>query len=179
MAEIDNIASTLLEQSKRFLEKAAGTEDGAAQEAYLHAALMLSFSSLEGHVNSICTDFAGRPELSLHEKAFLLEEEVRLDAGVFKKGGLKMSRLEDRILFLFARFSKTEVDRTDGWWPRLSAATRLRNKLTHPKDQPSVSLKATSSALEAIVDVLDALYRAIYKRGFPAAKRRLQSNLTF
>jgi hypothetical protein len=81
-----------LEESKRFLENAAETDDHSRRDAYLHAALMLGFSALEAHINAMCKEFAERPELSAHEKALLLEQDVKLHNGEFKLGGLKMYR---------------------------------------------------------------------------------------
>jgi hypothetical protein len=58
-------------------------------------------------------------------------------------------------------------------------ATRLRNKLTHPQVAQTISLKDIKGAIEAIINTIDALYKAIYKKGLPAAKRGLHSNMTF
>lgn len=179
MAEIDEFASSLLEESKRFLEKAAEADSQESEAGHLHAALMLAFCALEAHTNAIADEFSARPELTVHERAVLLEQEVRLDKGEFKTGGLKIYRLEERILFLHQRFSSRPLDRTETWWGDLSVAIDLRNQLTHPKGKPGVKLDDVKRAIQAIVTGLDVLYRAIYQRPFPAANRGLQSRLTF
>lgn len=179
MPDIDAIASLLLEESKRFLEIAVASDDVITRTAYLHAALMLGFSSLEAHVNAICEEFAKRPEFSIHEKGFLLEQEPRLESGAFKLSGLKMSRLEDRIAFLHRHFSGKAEYKQSGWWNALGTAVTLRNSLTHPKGIPAVTDNAVKSAIGAIIAALDSLYQAIYKKPFPAAIRGLQSKLTF
>lgn len=49
MAEIDTIANLLLEESKRFLEVATLSDDDIGKTAFLHAALMLGFSSVTSY----------------------------------------------------------------------------------------------------------------------------------
>jgi hypothetical protein len=180
VALIDLFANQLLEESKRFLERARECSDPAAEAAHLHAALMLSFCALEAHVNAIGEEFSGRPELSAHEKGMLLERDVRLEDGEFRlKPGLRMAKLEDRIELLHAKFSGKPVDRSSTWWAQLSTASDLRNQLTHARDVPAISQNAVRSAIQAIIGALEALYQAIYKRKFPPASRGLQSRLTF
>jgi hypothetical protein len=180
VAQIDLFANQLLEEAKRFLEKARECSDSTAEAANLHAALMLSFCALEAHINAIGEEFSGRADFSAHEKGILLERDVRLEDGEFRlKPVLKMTKLEDRIEFLHAKFSGKPVDRSSSWWGQLSAATNLRNQLTHAREIPTISQGAVRSACQAIIDALDALYQAIYKRKFPPTGRGLQSRLTF
>ncbi len=180
MAEIDLFANQLLEEAKRFLEKAGESSDTTAKAANMHAALMLSFCSLEAHISSMGEEFSIRGDLSPHEKALLLERDVTLEDGEFRvQSRLRMVRLEDRIEFLHTKFSGEPVDRASAWWSQLSAATHLRNQLTHARSVPAVTESAVKSAVQAIIDTLDALYQAIYKRRFPPAVQRLQSRLTF
>jgi hypothetical protein len=153
---------------------------GPLQSAYLHAALLLAFSSLEAHVNAITEDFISRSELTPHEIGIMREKEVRLEKGVFEvSNSLKIVRLEERIEFLHARLSGTRVNRSDVWWSRLSDATKLRNKLTHPKEPLMIDDQSVGAAIQSIIDTCDALYKAIYKRGFPVAGLRLDSQLNF
>jgi hypothetical protein len=180
MADVDEIAALLLEQAKRFYEKATEAKDTDSQVAYLHASLLLGVSSLEAHVNSICDDFLVRPELNILERSILAEREYRLEGGEFiLLEALKMYRLTERIEFLFRRFSEKPVDKIAGWWPATKAALFIRNELTHPKRRPEITTESVKRALSGIIDALDAIYRAIYKKGYPAAKRQLQSTLTF
>jgi hypothetical protein len=181
VADIDDFATSLLEEAKRFLEKAeeAAQTDTTAKLAYLHAALMLAFCSLEAHINAIADEQSLRDELSQHEKGFLLEREVKLEKGEFVLAGLRMSRLEDRLAFLHRRFSGKPLDTQAVWWGQLRSATSLRNKLTHPKDVQPLSVDDIKSALGAIIGSLDALYRAIYRKGFPIAGMGLLAKVTF
>lgn len=179
MNDIDEFARSLLEEAKRFLEKSEDHGDPVANNACLHAALMLAFCSLEAHVNSVGDDFVSRPELSVHEKALLREREARLENGEFKiTSALRMMKLEDRIEFLHVKFGGP-IDKSLPHWSQLTEATRLRNQLTHPKEIIVITKTAVGRAIQAIVDTLDCLYQAVYKRGFPSAALGLNSKLTF
>jgi hypothetical protein len=180
--DIDVFASLLLDEGKRFLEKAVDSDNEIEKQAYLHASLLLAFCSLDAHLNAVAAECAARSDLNLspHDLSILLEREVRLEDGAFALGtNLRMVRYEDRIQFLHCRVSKKNVDKTSKWWSDLMSAIALRNELTHPKGVPNIKVENVSRAITAIVDTLEALYRAIYKRKFPALGRGLDSNLSF
>ncbi|RUV96566.1 hypothetical protein EOA75_06140 [Mesorhizobium sp. M1A.F.Ca.IN.022.07.1.1] len=182
MADFDTFAGTLLEESKRFLEKAAENKnDDAAHAAYLHASLNLAFASAEAHINAVAEELASHTEFSApHDKGVLLEKEVRLDNGEFKLKGDRFYPLEERVMFIHRRVTSQPLDKKTQWWSDLGSAIKLRNKLTHPKDEaPVIRAKDVAAALTAVIECIDAIYRAVYKKPFPAAKRMLQSKLTF
>lgn len=180
MADIDDFATNLLEEAKRFLERARESQCSDVKSPNLHAALMLAFCGFEAHVNAIADELANHANVSVHEKALLLERDVRLEDGEFVlKPGLRMVRLEDRVEFLHRRFSGSLIDHSETWWGALGAAVKLRNELTHPKGVPVITEPAVRRGIEAIIDTLNALYQAVYRRPFPAAHRGLQSRLSF
>jgi hypothetical protein len=181
MAALSSFASDLLEEAKRFLEKAKESSDPTVKKAYLHAALMVGFASFEAHVNAIADDFLSRGDLNPHERGLLAEHAVELTDGEFReKDLLKVHRLEDRVLFLCRRFSKTPVDRNESYWSDFVAATKLRNALTHPKaDPPNINEAAVKKTLSAIIELLNFMYKAIYKKKLPAYNRGLLSKLSF
>ncbi len=93
MTDFDAFAVQLLEEAKRFLEKAKEVEDPTAEAAYLHAALMLSFCALEAQVNSIGEEFSIRTDISAHERGLILERDVKLEKGEFRlQSSLKSKR---------------------------------------------------------------------------------------
>ncbi len=180
MDSIDTFASLLLEEAKRFLELASEASEGEGVTANLHASIVLAFCALEAHVNAVSDEMALQKGLMAHEKSVLLEREVRLDNGQFRlKNDLKMHRLEDRILFLFARFTKSTLDRDAPWWGKLKESLKIRNQISHPKDVISLTKQDVATSIQAIIDCLDMLYHAIYGRRLPAAVRGLQSKMTF
>ena len=182
LSEFDDFAASLFEESKRFLEKATdANEDEGARAAYLHAALNLAFCSIEAHLNAVCEELASHKEFSApHDLGVLREKDVRLEDGEFKLKGLRIYPLEERLTFVHRRVSGKTPDKQSRWWSDLVAAVALRNRLTHPKENPpSVNIQNVKSALSAIIEAIDVLYQAVYSRPFPPAKRGLQSKLTF
>jgi len=179
MPSFDEFSRQLLEEAKRFLEKAKSTDD-PGQSAYLHAALTLGVCALEAHVNSVCDDFLTRSELTILDRAILAEKNYELKNGEFKlTERLKIYRLEDRIEFLFRRFSKTPIDKQSGWWEQLQATFLARNSLSHPKSISALTCPAVERALQSVIDALKALYKAVYKKPFPPQTRGLDSTLDF
>jgi hypothetical protein len=182
MTDIDLMASTLLEESKCFLEKAsANTTDDDARNAYLHAALNLAFCSLEAHINSIAEDQLLRTDISLHERALLSEKKIELVGGQFQiQIGVQMYRLEDRLQFLWTRFStEPAFDKKTAAWGQLKDGLDLRNGLTHPKIMVNLTIESVRRSLAAVIEVIDIAYRRIYKRPFPAKGKDLNSTLAF
>jgi|GEM_PF-2121277 len=182
MTDIDVMAATLLEESKRFLEKAqANVSDNEARDAYLHAALNIAFCSLEAHINSIAEDQLLRSDISLHERALLSERKVELVGGQFQiQTGLQMYRLEDRLQYLWTRFStEPAFDKKTPAWGQLKAGLELRNGLTHPKFMVSLTVDSVRQSLSAVIEIIDIAYRRIYKRPFPAKGKDLHSTLAF
>lgn len=183
MNEIDKLSTQLLEEAKRFLEIAAAKNgDIAAQDAYLHAALLLGFSSLEAHVNAIAEELVMRTGLGVLDKSILVERDFKLKNGQFQLNEqLKIYRLEDRLLFIFANFPPAGCQQptNDPWWSKLKDGMTLRNQLVHPKASVKVDLTAVSASLTAIIECLDALYGVVFSRPFPPRNRGLDSTLTF
>lgn len=180
MADIDGFASQLLEESKRFLERAKEAENDEARQAYLHACVLLAFSSLEAHINSIVDEF-GKEGLGLtvHELAMLIERDVVFDKGLFCiSSSLKMSRIKDRVFLLISKFG-SEYDAKFPWTSKLGSALELRNRITHPKNAENIEIEQSAAVIEAVIGVVDFVFQAIYKKGLPAARRGLQSKLTF
>jgi len=180
MPEIDIFANQLLEEARRFFEKAVETADSSGKAAYLHAAVMLSFCALEAHVNAMGVEFAAI-NLPVHGKGVLLEKSVHLENGEFKLGAkLQMAKLEDRIDFLHVSVSCKPINRSSSSWRgQLSSAINLRNRLTHAREVPAISEAEVQRALEAIIATLDALFHALYARELPSASRGLTSKLNF
>lgn len=180
MSDVDQFARTLFEEAKRFLEKASVETKQEGIDAYLHAALNLGFCAFEAHINAIADDFLTRSELEVLEKSILSERNFDLRDGRYQlTGGLKMYRLEDRIQFIYRRFSGKALDKSLPWWAGLQNGLQLRNQLTHPKETPRMSKKSVEDALKATIDAIDALYKGVYRTSYPVARRGLDSTLDF
>jgi hypothetical protein len=92
---------------------------------------------------------------------------------------LRISRMEDRIELLHQKFSKKALESGAQWSSKLSGAIDLRNKLTHPKNIPLITIGAIEKAIEAVVETINALYVGLYGRHLPAANLGLASTLDF
>lgn len=177
-SDIDAFASSLLEEAKRFLERAEEAKGEEGEQPFLHASLMLAFCALEAHVNSVADEIALRKTTQPHQRAVLQEKDLRLKDGEFVvEQNFKMHRLLDRILVLHQLGRAPNID--GDWRPALNWAIDLRNKLTHPKMVPNITTGAVKKAIQAVIDTLDGLYHAVYKKRFPAAHRQLQSEHAF
>ncbi|MFH1931888.1 MAG: hypothetical protein ABIN18_09905 [Pseudomonadota bacterium] len=181
MLEMDLFASSLFEEAKCFLEKAKHETDEKGKMAYLHAALLIGFSSLEAHINAIAEE-----KITVHEELSVLEESILLEKEFYLKNGsftltdtLKMYRLTERIEFLYSKFSKIPLDKSKSFWEQIKVGLRIRNDLVHPKEQFILSERSIETALEGILSLLDDLYIALYKQHYPALGRRLDSNMDF
>lgn len=180
MSDVDKFSQILFEEAKRFLEKAKTERKEEGRKAYLHAALNLGFCSLEAHINAIADDFLVRSDLDVLERSILSERDFSLKDGKHHlTESLKMYRLEDRVQFIHRRFSGKPLDKSTPWWTDLKEGLKLRNKLTHPKEAPKISDVNVETALQAIVNVLDTLYKAVYHTAYPSARCGLDSTLVF
>jgi hypothetical protein len=181
MAALASFASELLEEAKRFLEKANETDDQHGKKAFLHAAVMVGFAAVEAHLNAIADDFLSRTDLDPHERGLLAEHTVELIDGEFQEQStLKIWRIEDRVLFLCRRFSKKPIDRSAPYWSSFIEASRLRNGLIHPTlDPPTIDAASAIRCLNAIIELLGFMFASIYRRKLPAYSRKLSSRLTF
>jgi hypothetical protein len=182
MAAIDDFAKLLFDEAKAFLEKGRDATLLEAQTAYFHASLLLGFCALEAHLNSIADDFfTTRSDLSLLDKSILEEKEIELKDGEYiLTNRIKMFRLEDRIEYLSRRFAGKVIDKSAAYWTDFKEAIRLRNNLTHPKVPPTIDAGSVQRALTAILELLNVLYRDIYRvKGYPGYNRGLDTAMTF
>ena len=182
MSEIDHFSVYLLEQAKRFLEKAQDTSDEDGRTAFVNASLLIGVSALEAHVNAIADELLETwKELEVLERSILSEREFSLDNGEFELvQKLKMYRLIDRVEFIFRRFGKRRpLDKHEKWWSQLSDALKLRNELVHPKQRITLSVKNVENSLRGILEAINALYLSLYDSPYPGYRRALDSNLSF
>jgi hypothetical protein len=178
MEELDTICKELLEQAKFFYQRARVESNPEINKAYLNSALLLGYATLEAYINSIADDFFTREDLTILERSIFYEKEFKLDDGEFLlTGNLKMYRLEERIQFLHKKFSGKNIDKQAQWWIDLKAGINLRNKLTHPKEATQFDLTTLERCLLAIIDTIDQLFKAVYKKGYPLKGQGLDSNL--
>jgi hypothetical protein len=180
MNAFDNFCNELLEQSKRFNENSKSETKPEGKVAYQHASLLLAICALEAYVNGISEEITLAKSFPIHEKGILLEKEIKLEKGEWiTTNSLKISRLTDKIELLYKRHTRTELDETHLWWTTLKNGIDLRNKLTHPKDEVKLSDPIIEKIINAVIECVSILYKAIYKRQFPKSNLSLVSKLDF
>lgn len=180
MDNFDQYSVDLLEEAKRFLELAKKKQGTAGEKAYLHAALLISISSLEAFVNGIADDFKDSNAFNVCEKAFLEERELTLEKGKFKiTNRLKMTRLIERIEFLFQKFKPNSLSKDAEWWSKLKDGISLRNAIVHPKEFSDIQYKDVEFTIRAVISCINQLFLTIYKRSFPSISIGLESKLNF
>jgi hypothetical protein len=174
-AEADAFSGELLEEAKRFLELAA-REKGRG--AYLHAAILLGFSALEAHVNGIADEVVGWPGTEVHERGLLSEKTVIISDGSWKLGNSQYYRLEDRLAYLFRKHSGAKLS-SFSWWSELKSGMATRNSIVHPRGEVKLGVKDVERSLNSIIEALNDLYLAVFKKAHPAHGRGLDSTLSF
>ena len=179
MRNVDIFSKELLEEAKRFFEKAKSETNSQGKNAYFHASLLVAFAALEAHINSIAADFDDRKEFHLLEKSMLFEKQIRYEGGEFELiNNFKMYRLEDRIELIFKKFSGKSVKKNEIWM-KLKQGIRLRNKLIHPREKELITENVVENSILAILAILNDIYKVVYKCGYPLRKRGISSSLTF
>jgi len=181
MTEFDEFCSSLLEEAKRFLEKAIAASAEEAKVAYRHSAILLGISSLEAYVNGIAEELIAWKDIPLNEKSLLVEKEIELKNGVFRLSAkLRRFRLTDRIEYLYRKFKRSALKNNDEpWWPDLKSSISLRNKLVHPKANLEIDEKQVKMLLQSVIDCLTSLSKAVYNKEFPFKNLGLQSKMTY
>jgi len=180
MTSPDQFCTRLLEQAKWHYLNSKSSRSDETRGAYLNAALMLGFAALEAHLNAIAADFAEHKSsvLGVLDRSVLFERRYYLSEGAFALAeDLKMYSIEDRVQFIHRRFSGKPIRTDTKWWLDLKHGIDTRNKLTHPRGSVHISDAMVQQTLEAVVAAIDALYRAVYKRRFPAAALGLDTRL--
>lgn len=181
MSTFDVFAEDLMEDAKRFYELGRDESNDTAKQAYLRASLLLSVSSLEAFTNGIVDDFIDRSDFfDINEIAFLTERRIRLVNGQFEiKDGLNMKPLTQRIEIIFAKFNSSKLDKTDIWWSDLKSGIKLRNKLVHPKEKTNLNDKQILDLINAVLECVNNIFLAVYKRKYPAITRGVNSKHDF
>src|SRR5687768_15407626 len=97
--------------AEKHLAMAQDADEGTSLEWLLIPVVILAWAAIESFVNNMLDDFGSLPEdkFQLHERALLLEQKIRFvdkgdKAGGFILEGSEYRRLDNKILFLIAKF---------------------------------------------------------------------------
>jgi hypothetical protein len=161
-----------------YAEKLHGQAHEAANHnaamPYLIGSVLTSWISLESFVNNMMQDYAALPGgmFSVHESAFLVEKQVLFnrtgaEAGTFSVGkNQEFKRLEDKVLFLIAKFGGGKFDKGGQLWQKFEKVKKKRNVLSHYRKGCDIDLTSQDSqeALELAKELIDFLSKRVWRK---------------
>ena len=148
----------LLGYADRLYEDAKEQCHHGSADPYIIGSILNSWMAIESFINNMMQDFASLPEdmFNIHERGFLVEKQVRFQSKGKKAGtfmvekNAEFKRLEDKILFLIAKFGKSScVDKGTKIWQEFEDMKNKRNYLSHPKKDEEFAL-TINDALDSI-----------------------------
>ena len=155
-------------------EQAANCENLGRSLPYIIGSILNSWMALESFVNNMLFDFASLPAsgFTVHERGFLEERQVRFsvsgsDAGTFKlEAAPEYRRLEDKVLFLTAKFGKNKLDKGTALWQRFEKIKKKRNVLSHLRrgDDLVLSVADCDEAASVTKDLITMLSKEVWKK---------------
>jgi len=160
-----------LKDAHFFLTKAIDESEIELSQRYYRVSIFCELCAIESYVNYIAQPLELAEVMNTHETAFLLEKKVELIGDKFEIiDKMQFQKLEDKLRFLIIRFDKTFDFEKNPCWPRFMELKRKRDELTHPrhdKDDTSVSSyeRISKNGLNAIIEIINRLSTAIFKRG--------------
>lgn len=150
---------TLLGDAEHFCIRAEEDHDSTSQASirFSTASIIFSFMAVESFINNMMSDFVSLPKtlFTMHERGFLSERAVSFSTSGANTGRFELTnrleykRLEDKILFLLARFSGSAPNKGDSLWQRFEKAKEIRDRLTHPRKNVT-ALPTPSDARNAL-----------------------------
>ena len=108
---------------------------------FLIPSVLFSWIAIESFINNMMDDFGSVPKdlFELHERSLLLEKKVIFidhgsDIGKFKLDQTEYRRLEEKILFLIAKFGNLNKPyKGEILWQNFEDLRDTRNKILHPR----------------------------------------------
>lgn len=159
-----------LQDAYLFATEARTKQDSREAQRLYRAAVFHAAGALEAFVNYIGNTLATADRFALHEIALLTDQKFGLAHGAFSiLSQQEFHRLEDKLIFLMKKFG-SEFDRSSNPnWAKFIEFKRLRDSLTHPRTSddektPDDYDKAVSAGLSSIIELIDCLCKAVFKK---------------
>jgi hypothetical protein len=154
-----------LKYSAELLKEAGDNAEGSRQAGLYTGCILLALIAVESFINTMLQDLASVPAgaFSVHELGLLTEQQVRFQTDGSQAGNFTLERnrsqfwrLEDKVLFLFAKCSSQPLQRGSNLWQRFNDVKKLRDNLTHPKDTESfVSADDAEMAVHTVTELIE------------------------
>lgn len=164
-----------LDYAERLYEDAKNMDEGRKANPYIIGSILNSWMAIESFINNMMQDFASLPEgmFTIHERGFLEEKQVRF-TNKGKKAGIfcienkeEFRRLEDKILFLIAKFGKTRaIDKGTHIWQKFEKVKAKRNAISHPKKTQDIklTLEDAQEAITVAKNVITMVSREVWQK---------------
>jgi hypothetical protein len=162
-----------LDYAERLYNDATEIGGNRNANAYIIGSILNSWMAVESFINNMMHDFASLPKdmFTIHERGFLEEKQVRFankgeNAGTFHiENREEFRRLEDKILFLIAKFGTTKTIKKGATiWQRFEEIKEKRNYLSHPRRTKEIdlSLKDAQEAIDVAKSVITFVSREVW-----------------
>lgn len=166
-----------LEDSAYFAQK--GSQETSEREAkrYCRVSVFCLMSAVEAFINYIGTTLADGGLFRPHEVALLTDKKFDILKGKFQVlEQTEFHRLEDKLRFLICRYVPDFDFHKDECWSRLLDIKRLRDSITHPRedeDETDVAEyeRKLRAGLNGSIEIMNHLCKGIFKR--PLRKKLL------
>lgn len=148
----DFLIDDLFEDSSFFLEEARrhDRKDRRKARRYIRASIITAFAALDALLNAMLTVLDATEDLEVAERAFVQEKRVELaEDGYFEIKGQQFRSVEQKIRFLHWRTAGAGIPEANAVWSSFIDATKLRNKLVHPRPRQVSYSGLTVSAAES------------------------------
>lgn len=163
-----------LRYAQRLHDEAVATTTQDAALPYVIGSILASWISLESFVNNMMQDYTAlpAPTFSVHERGFLEEKQVQFrrtgkNSGTFSiTNNPEFRRIEDKLLFLIAKFGGGELDKGGPLWQKFEKVKKKRNTLSHYRRDKDIELSPNDSneAIELAKGLIEFLSKKIWKK---------------
>jgi len=135
-----------LSYSEKYIQLAE--QESRDKLKFLIPSVVLSWTAIESFVNNIMDDFSSLPDdlFELYERGLLLEKKVVFvdsgnNMGKFKLDQTEYRRIDEKILFLIAKFSNLNKPyKGETLWQNFEDLWDTRNKILHPRRSTELKL---------------------------------------
>lgn len=162
----------MLNRSSKFFLQLAETEKSATKrKSFALSVVINSWVLLEAYVNYLA-EILAKAKIEAHEKALLLDKELRLnDDGVFIEVR-SHSPTPKRILFILQKFSSMNVKefKKSTIWEEVQRCEKFRNDLIHPKTLTSkyldhqITIKKSESFRVSIISLIKTINKKVFNK---------------
>lgn len=171
MDPIVSDANRRFDFAKSLLHHAKSSADLDIKRSCSEMAVTAAFSCLEGMLTHIFEHFIESKNFDIFEKSIMQEKSVKLVRGKPSLGEQRFQSIDDRLQFLFWKFSGDEFDKSKFWWPDFANAVTVRNGIMHPKGKSEITVEDAERAILAIIAALDQLMLTVFGEKWPKANK--------